>query len=170
MYGQALEPGEVLVADDVRRPVEGVAGGVVIERVVHAPGHRGVVVAQQRGLAVGAHQLAALVHRGSVADHVAQAHQAVHAQRVHRAQDLLEGLDVRVDVGDDADPHGTFRLHRTRGRRRLLRHGAATPLPVDQALDALGRLAVQRTGTFRNTCLANKITNGLRGKSFTSHS
>ena len=53
--------------------VERVARGLVVVRVVHAPGDGGVVVAEDRRLRDLAHEVGALVGRAAVPDGVAEA-------------------------------------------------------------------------------------------------
>jgi hypothetical protein len=78
--------------------VQRVAGGVVVVRVVHAPGHGGVVVAQDGVRGAGADERAALVGAGPVAHGVAQTDPLIDAFRIDRLEDHLQGFDVGVRV------------------------------------------------------------------------
>jgi hypothetical protein len=103
--GQRLEPGHVRRLEHLRVLVEHVAGGVVVVRVVHAPGHCGIVVAEH-GLRHGrAGEVARLVGAGPIAYGVAQADELVDALRLVGPEHRLQGLDIRMYVGEDAVAH-----------------------------------------------------------------
>jgi hypothetical protein len=61
LVGQLAQPAHVRLAELVGMHVERVAGGVVVVGVVHAPGHRCVVVAEDGERGHAADRVAALV-------------------------------------------------------------------------------------------------------------
>ena len=85
--------------------VERLAGGVVVVAVVHAAGDGGVVVAEDGEGRDLAHEVAALVGRGAVADGVAEADELVDAFVLEGVEHCGQRLEVRVGVGEDADSH-----------------------------------------------------------------
>ena len=102
---QAPQPRHVLPAEVERGPVEHLARGSVIVAVVHAPGDRGVVVAQHRELALAPDQIAGRVRVRAVADRVAEADEALDSRSLSGFDTGRQRFDVGVDVGEDSGPH-----------------------------------------------------------------
>src|SRR5205823_589640 len=128
-----LEPLHVLGRETCGVRVERVARGLVIVRVVHAPGHGGVVVAEDGLLRDLAHEIRALVRRAAVTDGVAEAVVHVDLLGAIRLEDGAQCLVVRVDVAEDAEPQGID----------LLAYHAkshATPLVMGTGLNGSGKL------------------------------
>ena len=81
--------------------VERLARGFVVIGVVHAPGDRGVVVAEDRNLRHLAHDVRALVRVGAVADDVAQTVELVDAFLAVGLHHGTERLEIRVNVTEN---------------------------------------------------------------------
>ena len=101
-----LQPRHVLGREHRGVGVERVARGLVVVRVVHAPGDGGVVVAEDRHLGDLAHEVGALVRRAAVADGVAEAVVDVDLLGAIRLEHRAQRLVVGVDVAEDAEAHG----------------------------------------------------------------
>src|SRR5439155_9851222 len=78
--------------------------------VIHAARDGGVVVAGDGRLRDVTHEIGALVRRPAVADRVTQAVVDVDVLLPIRLEDGRERLEIRMDVAEDTDPHGTTRL------------------------------------------------------------
>jgi hypothetical protein len=85
--------------------VERAAGGLVVVAVVHAARDGGVVVAEDRHPRRGPHDVGALVGRGAVAHHVAEAVEHVGRVSLEGVHHRREGLYIRVNVAEDAQTH-----------------------------------------------------------------
>src|SRR3970282_344901 len=107
LVGQLLQPGQVLGRQDAGVVVERLAGGVIVVGVIHPPGDRGVVVAQDGEGRLVADHVTAIVGAGAVADGVADAHVAVDLLPFERLVHGGERLVIGVNVGEDAVAHGT---------------------------------------------------------------
>ena len=105
LVGQAAQPLHVLRGQQGGVRVEGVAGRLVVVRIVHPAGDGGVVVAEDARLGALADQVGALVRRPSVADGVTQAVVVVDLLGLVRLEHCGERLVVRVDVAEDAETH-----------------------------------------------------------------
>ncbi len=57
-----------------------------------------------------AHDVADLIRAGAIADHIAKTDVLVDPLLVERAQNCRQCFEVRVDVGEDADPHYSDRM------------------------------------------------------------
>ena len=95
---ERAEPGAVLLAEHVTRPVGG-AGRIAAElREIERADHREVVVAAERRVGASPDQRAALVRLRPVADDVPEAPQLVRRLAVDVRQDRLECVKIGVDV------------------------------------------------------------------------
>jgi predicted RNA-binding protein YlqC (UPF0109 family) len=102
---ELLQPTHVLGGEKLRVEIERVARRLVVVRVVHATGDRGVVVSEDGRDDQIAHQIRALVRRASVTHGVPEAIVAIDALALERLHDGCQGFVVCVDVAEDAQPH-----------------------------------------------------------------
>ena len=110
LRAQRPQPRDVVVGEHLLRPARGERGAVgeLVQRDRAGDGQ--VVVAGEADGGVLAHQRAAVVGVGAVADDVAQAPQLAGAGGRDVGEHRLEGVPVAVDVGDDGDEHGNARV------------------------------------------------------------
>src|SRR5690606_33682832 len=106
LVGQAAQPRHVGLGQHLRVQIERLAGRLVVVRVVHASGDRGVVAGGGRGFGQAAHDVGALVGRPAVAHGVAQTVIVVDDLGPEGFQDGTQRFVVGVDVAQDAQAHG----------------------------------------------------------------
>ena len=109
---QPAQPRHVLGRQQRRVRVERVARSLVVVRVVHAAGDRGVVVAEDGDAREALDDVDALVGRAAVTDRVAEAIEDVDALALVRLEHRGQRLVVGVNVAEDSEAHrrGAHRL------------------------------------------------------------
>jgi voltage-gated potassium channel len=103
---ESLEEGPCVVSEHALRPARRCCSIAREVRQAERAGDDEVVIAGQAQVGPCLDERAALVRPGPVADRVAETPDGVDALLVDPCERRHEGMQVRVDVRDDGDPHG----------------------------------------------------------------